>query len=163
MHQITQVVDVRAHPRSRRLPWFARAELARELPPSGIAYVHLPELGGRRRPAAGSPNTGWKIEGFRGYADYMASAPFQAGLEELCVLAGSGPTAMMCAEGLWWRCHRRLISDALTIRGWEVLHVDPRGDVTVHDLTPFAVCDTGGLTYPAPARKNVMAHDANWS
>ena len=118
MHEITQVVDVRAHPGSRRLPWFARAELARALPLSGVEYVHLPELGGRRRPAAQSPNTGWRNESFRGYADYMASAPFRGGVEELCALAGSQPTAMMC-------------------------------DVTVHDLTPFAVCDAGGLTYPA--------------
>jgi uncharacterized protein (DUF488 family) len=83
-----------------RLPWFAHSELARELPLQGFSYVHLPELGGRRRPADDSPNSGWRTEGFRAYADYMATPDFAAGLQRLRALAGERPTAMMCAEGL---------------------------------------------------------------
>jgi ferredoxin len=115
-HQVGQVADVRTHPGSRRMPWFNRASLARELPAHGLRYVHLPQLGGRRRPSGDSPNGGWRVEGFRGYADHMASAEFRAGLEALQELARKRTTAVMCAEGLWWRCHRRLVSDALTAR-----------------------------------------------
>jgi uncharacterized protein (DUF488 family) len=119
------IADVRTHPGSRRLPWFNRQPLARQLPAHGISYVHLPQLGGRRRPAPDSPNAGWRVEGFRGSADHMASAEFATGIAGLETLAHDGATAMMCAEGLWWRCHRRLISDALTARGWQVVHVAP--------------------------------------
>lgn len=145
---VTQVCDVRRYPASRRMPWFNRDALARELAANGLAYHHLPELGGRRRPALDSPNGGWRVEGFRGYADHMAGAEFAAGLELLEKLAGERPTAVMCAEGLWWRCHRRLVSDALTLRGWEVVHIGPDGGTTPHELTPFAVVDAGQLTYP---------------
>ncbi len=151
VHGVTKVADVRAYPGSRRLPWFARAELAQSLPAQGIAYVHLPHLGGRRRPAPDSSNAGWKTAGFRAYADYMATAEFAAGLGRLRELARRQPTAMMCAEGLWWRCHRRLIADALTAGGWEVLHIDPRGETTVHELTEFALPGSTGLTYPPDA------------
>ncbi len=147
-HDVEQVADVRAHPGSRRLPWFNREALARELPLHGLLYVHLPELGGRRRPSPDSPNDGWKVEGFRGYADYMAGAEFAVGLDSLRALASRRPTAMMCAEGLWWRCHRRLIADALTVNGWKVVHIGPNGDATTHELTPFAVVDVQRLTYP---------------
>ena len=146
--RVEQVADVRAHPGSRRLPWFSRDALARELPRNRVLYAHLPELGGRRRPSRESSNGGWKVEGFRGYADHMASAEFDTGLEALQALAGRSATAMMCAEGLWWRCHRRLISDALTVAGWEVVHIAPDGETTVHELTPFAALDAGRLTYP---------------
>jgi uncharacterized protein (DUF488 family) len=147
-HRVVQVADVRTHPGSRRLPWFNRQTLARELPAHGIQYVHLPELGGRRRPTAHSPNGGWRVEAFRGYADHMAGAEFETGLVALEMLAGDRTTAMMCAEGLWWRCHRRLVSDALTVHGWEVVHIGPDGGTTAHELTPFAVADAGRLTYP---------------
>ncbi|MDQ3870430.1 MAG: DUF488 domain-containing protein [Chloroflexota bacterium] len=147
-HHLEQVADVRAHPGSRRLPWFNREVLSRELPRHGVHYVHLPQLGGRRRPSPDTPNGGWKVEGFRGYADHMAGAEFATGLEALQALGRRRVTAMMCAEGLWWRCHRRLISDALTIDGWEVLHVGPDGSTTPHELTQFAVLDAGRLTYP---------------
>jgi uncharacterized protein (DUF488 family) len=149
-HEVTQLADVRAYPSSRRLPWFARSELARELPLQGLSYAHLPELGGRRRPTGDSPNSGWKTEGFRAYADYMATPAFAAGLQKLRALAGERRTAMMCAEGLWWRCHRRLIADALTVDGWEVVHIDPRGAPTIHEVTEFAVLDATRLIYPAP-------------
>ena len=130
------------------MPWFNRESLGGELPPQGIAYAHLPRLGGRRAPSSSSENAGWRVSGFRGYADYMASRDFAAGLEELAGLASARTTAMMCAEALWWRCHRRLVSDALTIRGWEVVHLASSGDVTTHELTPFAVIEAGSLTYP---------------
>ena len=151
-HRVEQVADVRAHPGSKRLPWFNLEALRRELPAHELLYVHLPELGGRRRPSPDSPNGGWEEEGFRGYADHMAGAEFAAGVEALQALARLRPTAMMCAEGLWWRCHRRLVSDALTLNGWEVVHIGPKGEATTHELTPFAVREQGSTTYP-PAQR----------
>jgi uncharacterized protein (DUF488 family) len=155
-HQVGQVADVRTHPGSRRLPWFNRAVLARELPAHGLRYVHVPQLGGRRRPSGDSPNGGWRVEGFRGYADHMASAEFTAGLKALQELATKRTTAVMCAEALWWRCHRRVLSDALTVHGWSVTHIGPDGRSTAHELTPFAVVDAGRLTYP-PAQTSLGA------
>jgi uncharacterized protein (DUF488 family) len=153
-YDVEQVVDVRRYPGSRRLPWFSKDALARELPPEQVHYVHLPDLGGRRRPAPGSPNGAWRVEGFRGYADHMAGREFAAALETLEELARERATAMMCAEGLWWRCHRRLVSDALTVRGWEVVHIGVDGRETIHELTPFAVIDSERLTYP-PAQASL--------
>jgi uncharacterized protein (DUF488 family) len=147
-HGVGAVADVRAHPGSRRMPRFNREALERELPGRGLRYLHLPELGGRRRPAAGGANRGWQVEAFRGYADHMASDEFAAGLERLEAIARRQPAAVMCAEGLWWRCHRRLVADALVISGWEVVHIAPDGGATVHELTSFAVPDGGRLTYP---------------
>jgi uncharacterized protein (DUF488 family) len=147
-YRVEQLADVRRYPGSRRLPWFNREVLARELDAGGLLYLHLPSLGGRRRPSPESPNSGWRVEAFRGYADHMASPEFKGGLARLEELASGRLTAMMCAEALWWRCHRRLVSDALTVRGWEVLHIGPRGEVTVHELSPFAVEDAGCVTYP---------------
>jgi uncharacterized protein (DUF488 family) len=146
------VADVRAHPGSRRVPWTAPGEMKPELGAHEIAYLHLPELGGRRRPAADSPNAGWENEQFKGYADHMASDEFAAGLERLIAVARERPTAVMCAEGAWWRCHRRMVADALLVRGFEVLHVHPRGHLERHELTPFAVADGERLTYP-PAQE----------
>jgi uncharacterized protein (DUF488 family) len=149
-HEIECVADVRIIPSSRRLPHFGLDALARSLPEAGFSYVHLKDLGGRRNPFAGSPNTGWRVPGFRGYADYMHTEPFDAALEELMRLAVVSRTAVMCAEALWWRCHRRLISDALVVRGWQVVHIGSDGSLSRHELTAFAE-DTGGkLVYPAP-------------
>ncbi len=147
-YDVEQVADVRTHPGSRRMPWFNREVLATELASHELVYRHIPELGGRRRPAADSPNGAWRVEGFRGYADHMAGAEFAAGLRLLAELACQKVTGMMCAETLWWRCHRRLISDALTVRGWDVVHIGPDGGATSHELTRFAVVDAGQLTYP---------------
>jgi uncharacterized protein (DUF488 family) len=147
-HGVEQLCDVRRYPASRRLPWFNKDGLADELVREGLAYHHLPELGGRRRPARESPNGGWRVEGFRGYADHMASPEFAAGLDTLEELGRDRPTSMMCAEGLWWRCHRRLVADALTVRGWEVMHIGPDGRATQHELTAFAVLNAGQLRYP---------------
>jgi len=147
---IGAIADIRTVPKSRRHPHFAKESLARELPARGVAYRHLDRLGGWRRPRADSPNAGWRIEAFRGYADYTATPEFQAGLAELLELARGDRTAMMCAEGLWWRCHRRLVADQLLIRGIRVLHIGPAGRVAAHERPPFAVATDGALTYPPP-------------
>jgi uncharacterized protein (DUF488 family) len=152
-HEIAQVADVRMIPASRRLPHFSRERLAESLPTKGIAYVHLPDLGGRRRPGPGSQNAGWRNAGFRGYADYMQTDQFEAALQELERLASERRTAVMCAEGLWWRCHRRLIADALVVRDHHVRHVFPDGSLEEHRLTPFAEPHEGRLLYPPPQLK----------
>jgi uncharacterized protein (DUF488 family) len=148
--EVGQVADVRRFPASRRMPWFNRDVLARELRSRGLLYVHLSALGGRRRASPDSPNGGWRVGAFRGYADHMAGAEFKAGLLALEARASERPTAVMCAEALWWRCHRRLVSDALTIQGWQVVHIGSGGEATTHELTAFAIADAGGLTYPPP-------------
>jgi uncharacterized protein (DUF488 family) len=139
---------VRRYPSSRRLPWFNEGALAATLDEVGIEYMHLPELGGRRRPLPGSPNGGWRVGQFQGYADHMASAEFATGLERLLGLARERRTAVMCAEAPWWRCHRRLLSDALLARDQQVIHVSARGELEQHVLTAFAVVEGGVVTYP---------------
>ena len=147
-HWVKSLADVRKFPGSRRLPWFNAGNLAKSLKDSGIAYHALPALGGRRRPVANSVNTGWRNEGFRGYADYMQSPEFAGGLEELMRIATQSPTAMMCAEAVPWRCHRSLIADALLVRGWSVLDIFDARKVTPHKLTPFAKVEGLRITYP---------------
>jgi uncharacterized protein (DUF488 family) len=142
------VADVRRFPSSRRLPHFNARELERALAGAEIGYLHLPELGGRRNPSAHSPNSGWRVGQFRGYADHMRSDEFQAAIAGLEELATARPTAVMCAEAQWWRCHRRLLSDALLVRGFEVMHIDGRGGLAPHELTPFAIVEHGHLAYP---------------
>ena len=148
-HGVTGVADVRAFPGSRRVPHMSAETLALELPARAVRYEHLRELGGRRRPVPGSPNDGWDNDAFRGYADHMATPAFAAGLDRLMALAAETPTAVMCAEAVWWRCHRRMIADALVIRGWDVRHIGPEGLLTRHKLTPFAQVDGERITYPA--------------
>jgi uncharacterized protein (DUF488 family) len=142
------LVDVRQYPRSRRVPQFNAEALEHSLPGFGIEYVHMRELGGRRRPRPDSSNGGWENEQFRGYADYMETEEFAAALSRLESLARERPTAIMCAEAQWWRCHRRLVSDALLVRGWRVRHLWPDGRVDDHSLTAFAVVVDGRLSYP---------------
>lgn len=149
MHGVAALVDVRQYPRSRRLPQFNIESLERALPAAGVRYTHMRELGGRRRPEPGSPNDGWENEQFRGYADHMASPEFADALSRLEQLARSTATTVMCAEALWFRCHRRLIADALVVRGWRVLHIGSDGRLAEHELTPFAVVSSGRLSYPA--------------
>jgi uncharacterized protein (DUF488 family) len=148
-HRLRRVADVRRFPRSRRHPHFNREALAADLERRGVAYTHIETLGGRRSVRPGSPNGGWENAAFEGYADHMASAAFAAGLEELEALAAAEPTAVMCAEALWWQCHRRLVADALVARGWAVDHIGPDGGLAAHELTPFAVVTDGAVTYPA--------------
>jgi uncharacterized protein (DUF488 family) len=145
---VEALADVRRYPGSRRMPWFGSAPLAAALDAAGIRYLHLPELGGRRDPLPGSPNGGWRVGQFQGYADHMASEEFAAGLERLLSLARERPTAVMCAEAQWRRCHRRLLSDVLVVRGWDVVHVDARGGREGHTVTDFAVAEGERVTYP---------------
>jgi uncharacterized protein (DUF488 family) len=145
---VEAVADVRRYPGSRRSPWFAREALAASLPGEGIEYVHLEPLGGRRSVVPGSPNGGWDNAAFQAYADHMATPEFAAGLAQLERLARRRATSVMCAEATWWRCHRRLIADALVVRGWTVRHIGPDGGLTGHELTHFAVVEHGTLTYP---------------
>ena len=145
-HQVELLVDVRAYPSSRRVPWTNSGELARSLSKAGIAYEHARELGGRRRPAPDSPNGAWKNDGFRGYADHMATPAFAGALGSL--LEERRRTALMCAEAQWWRCHRRLLADALVARGADVSHIDSRGHAVAHELTGFAVVEGASLRYP---------------
>ena len=149
-HRVEAVADVRRYPSSRRLPHFNAGALAESLPAAGIEYAQLGDaLGGRREAHEDSPNGGWRVAGFRGYADHMSSDEFRAGLAELERLGRERRTAFMCAEGPWWRCHRQLIADALLARGWEVGHMMPDGRLQPHRLTPFAVVDDDGhITYP---------------
>jgi uncharacterized protein (DUF488 family) len=147
---VEMLADVRVNPRSR-YPHFNRSALAASLEAAGIGYVHLGEtLGGRREPVADSPNVGWEVEAFRGYADHMASERFAAGIAELEELARSRHTAVMCAEAVWWRCHRRLVADALTAGDWRVLHLLPDGRLDEHELPDFAIVDGDRIVYPEP-------------
>jgi uncharacterized protein (DUF488 family) len=148
-HGVRQVVDVRRYPASRRHPQFARDALAAALAAAGIGYRHEPDLGGRRAARLDSPNTAWRNPGFRGYADHMASAAFAAALARLIGVAHERPTAMLCAEAVPWRCHRRLIADALVARGEAVGHILGAGPVQRHVLSPHAVRGPRGeLRYP---------------
>jgi uncharacterized protein (DUF488 family) len=137
-HAIGGLADVRAYPASRRHPHFAGAALAAACAARGVGYCWLRGLGGRRKGVAGSPHAAWRQPGFRAYADYMDTPAFRAALAELEAMASATPTAFFCAEALWWRCHRRLIADALLIGGWEVQHVSSGGRTDAHALPDFA-------------------------
>jgi uncharacterized protein (DUF488 family) len=148
-HGIQQIVDVRTVPKSRYNPQFGKEALAASLEQAGIAYTHLEKLGGLRHTSKASVNLGWQNASFRGFADYMATPEFQAGLDELKALAEKKTVAIMCAEAVPWRCHRSLIADALTTQGWQVLHIQSRKTASPHELTPFLKVQDGKLTYPA--------------
>ena len=151
-HGVTRLVDVRRTPRSRRHPQFNLESLAAELPARGIGYRHAPALGGRRRPRPDSPNGGWEHEAFRGYADHALTGEFAAAVAELVEPAREHPTAVMCAEALWWRCHRRLIADRLTALGWTVCHIASDGALVEHELPEFAVVQPDGTVRYPPAQ-----------
>lgn len=151
VHDIELIVDVRRLPGSRRLPQYDSATLAANLDARRVAYAWLPALGGRRRPAAGSPNTGWRNPSFQAYADHIATEEFASGLFDLLLMAEALRTAIMCAEILWWRCHRRLIADVLTSLGMPVLHIRDESAATPHRLTDPARIVNGRLTYAAAA------------
>lgn len=148
---IGKVVDVRSVPRSRHNPQFNKAEVAASLNAAGIEYEHAAGLGGFRKPVEGSPNTGWRKGAFKGYADYMMTPAFQENLEWLIGEARRHVLVIMCAEAVPWRCHRSLIADALTARGFEVVDIIDRDSRRPHSMTGFAVVDgSGRVTYPAP-------------
>lgn len=145
---IRRIADVRVWPRSRRHPHFSDENLNASLREAGIEWRHFEALGGMRKPRKDSPNQGWETEGFRGYADYMATHHFDKALRELMDWAGEAPTAVMCAEARPSRCHRRLISDALVVRGVEVEHIGAGGEDGAHEVTEFADVRDGELVYP---------------
>lgn len=147
-HDVACIADVRTVPRSRRHPQFSRDALERSLPEAGIRYEHFADLGGLRKPRRDSSNAGWRHPSFRGYADYMQTAAFGAALERLETLAAAVPTAVMCAEAVWWQCHRQLIADALVARGHLVRHIMSAQPAPAHALTSFARVDAGHVTYP---------------
>jgi uncharacterized protein (DUF488 family) len=150
---ITTLVDVRTIPGSRRNPQFGQAALEAALARAGLDYRHVKALGGLRRPRKDSVNLGWRNPSFRGYADYMQTEAFARALAELETLAAARPTVIMCAEALPWRCHRGLIADALTVRGWRVLHLgiaSPGGSPALHEPTRFLRTVEGRPVYPLP-------------
>jgi len=145
---IKLLADVRSLPGSKRYPQFNREALAESLADAGILYEHVPELGGRRKPKPDSRNTAWRNASFRGYADYMETEEFHKGVERLLdVAAGTGPTAIMCAEAVWWRCHRSLISDYLKARGIDVMHILDANKTQTHPFTFAAHIVDGKLSY----------------
>jgi uncharacterized protein (DUF488 family) len=146
-HQIGALVDVRSFPGSRRYPHFNKPELAKSLQQIGIKYVHSPELGGRRRPTLHSKNTAWKNASFRAYADHMESDDFKKGIEDLLERSRAKRTAIMCAEALWWRCHRSLISDYLKASEVEVIHILDDKHTEAHPYTSAARVVDGQLSY----------------
>jgi uncharacterized protein (DUF488 family) len=155
--RVAAVADVRRFPASRRHPHFTREPLEQFLAEAGLEYEHLPELGGRRSAQRDSPNDGWTQAGFLGYADHLRSDEFTAGLERLERLASSRLTAVMCAEGMWWRCHRRLVADVLMLRSWRVRHVLPDGREAEHELPDFAVRGPDGLPlYPRAGQRSLL-------
>jgi uncharacterized protein (DUF488 family) len=166
-NKINLLADVRAWPGSKRYPHFNKDSLAKSLSEQGIRYEHFPELGGKRKSKPDSRNTAWRNASFRGYADYMETEQFQNGIERLLNIAGQGAEswavaekrydgseavtpcaiAIMCAEAVWWRCHRSLIADCLKARGVEVLHVLGATKVDPHPYTPAARIVNGELSY----------------
>src|SRR5438093_4064297 len=149
-NEIKLLADVRAWPGSKRYPQFNKDALAESLKAQGIRYEHFPELGGKRKPKPDSRNTAWRNASFRGYADYMETKQFQKGIERLLdVAAEAGPTAIMCAEAVWWRCHRSLIADYLKVRGIEVMHILNATKVEAHPYTSAARIGNGELSYAA--------------
>lgn len=148
-HGITLLVDIRRFPGSRHAPQFNQDVMRIALATAGIGYLHLPVLGGRRRPLPDSRNTTWRNASFQGYADYMETSEFSAGLAELKALAAEPGqrVAIMCAETVWWRCHRALVSDALLSQGWQVWHILDDGAAKPHRLSAPARIVNGTLTY----------------
>jgi uncharacterized protein (DUF488 family) len=145
--EVSVLVDVRSFPGSRRYPHFNRESLAVSLPEAGIAYRHFPELGGRRRVLSDSNNMAWRNKTFRGYADYMETSEFRDGVARLLEVATKSRTSIMCAEAVWWRCHRSLISDYLKVKGIEVVHILALGKSASHPFTSAARIVNGELSY----------------
>ena len=147
-HGIERLADVRLFPGSRRYPHFSRDALAATLADAGIVYRHFPDLGGRRRPVPDSINTAWRVEAFRGYADHMGTPAFRAAIEALLAFAKGARTTVMCAEAVWWQCHRRLLADSLLVRGVPVLHILSTVPPKPHEFSEFAREADGAVIYP---------------
>jgi uncharacterized protein (DUF488 family) len=145
---VKTLVDIRTVPRSRHNPQFNTDTLGASLAPFGIAYRHLADLGGLRKPRPDSPNAAWRNESFRGYADHMQTDTFAHALDELIALGAQTPTAIMCAEAVPWRCHRSLVADALLAHGVSVSHIMSPTRANPHKLTSFAHVEGPHVTYP---------------
>jgi uncharacterized protein (DUF488 family) len=157
-HGIKGIVDIRSIPRSRHNPQFNADDLKQSLQREHMSYKHIKELGGLRRAKKDSINLGWRNASFRGFADYMATQEFSEGLEALTKIANTRETAIMCAEAVPWRCHRSLIADELTKKGWIVRDIMSRTVAARHRLTPFLKTRKGQLVYPGePLRKCLIA------
>jgi uncharacterized protein (DUF488 family) len=154
-YRVEAIADVRRFPGSRRYPHFASEALADSLPTCGITYQWMPKLGGRRKVQPGSPNTAWRNASFQGYADYTATDEFAEGVHALLALATQRRTAMMCAEAVWWRCHRSLVADVLKLRGIEVIHIMDATHSVEHPYTSPARIVDGKLSY-APAQADLL-------
>ena len=148
--EIGTLVDVRRFAGSRRNPQFSSDAMARALPGEGIEYTPMPGLGGRRAPRKDSPNTAWRNAGFRGYADYMDTPEFADARQRLMAIACQFRTAVMCAEAVWWQCHRGLIADDFKVHGWEVVHLLAPGRSESHPYTSAARIVDGRLDYSLP-------------
>ena len=147
-HGVRQIADVRTVPKSARHPQYNSAALDAFLHTHGVAYRHFPALGGLRKPRPDSVNSGWRHPGFRGYADHMQTPAFEAGLRELLAFAAAAPTAVMCAEAVWWQCHRQLLSDALLAVDVPVRHILDSKEAKPHRLSDFARIRAGKVSYP---------------
>lgn len=143
------LVDVRHYPGSRKFPQFNKDSLEISLPENGVEYTHLIDLGGRRKPEPNSKNDAWRLDSFKGYADYMETEQFQQSLKTLKEIASEKRTAIMCAEAVWWSCHRSLISDILKVDGWKVMHIMGENKATEHPYTAPANVIDGKLNYSA--------------
>jgi uncharacterized protein (DUF488 family) len=148
-NEIAALADVRQFPGSKRYPHFNSENLSKSLDYEGIECFHFLELGGRRKVLPNSPNTAWRHPAFRGYADYMMTENFRDGIARLLALAKSKRTTIMCAEAVWWRCHRSMISDYLKAHGHEVIHILSKGKTEIHPFTSAARIVDGKLTYAA--------------
>ena len=154
---IERVVDVRSYPGSRKFPQYNKEILTNTLPENGIQYMHLRELGGRRKVNKDSKNTTWRVAAFQGYADYMETDAFKDGIKILGEIASKERVAYMCSEAVWWRCHRSMISDYLKVHGWKVMHIMGIAKEEEHPYTGPAHLDNGELSYEndgsSPLRK----------
>jgi uncharacterized protein (DUF488 family) len=147
-YNIELLVDIRSYPGSRRYPQFNKEQMQTWVPAHGVKYTHLEKLGGRRvkQPVDQSLIDGWTHPSFRNYAGYMLTEDFENGLEKLIELSKQYKLAFMCSEAVWWKCHRRMVSDALVARGFDIEHI--MGGLSKHELTSFASIENGVLTYP---------------
>lgn len=150
---IELLADIRSFPGSRRCPQFNKETLESSIPIQGIKYIHLMSLGGRRKTRPDSNNTAWRLDSFRGYADYMETPAFAMGMAALQQLASQKRTAYMCSEAEWWRCHRSMVSDQLKCIGWRVLHILDIGSLQEHPYTKPAKIVNGQLSYHSDESK----------
>ncbi|MEO7210172.1 MAG: DUF488 domain-containing protein [Chitinophagaceae bacterium] len=151
---IELVADIRSYPGSRKFPQFNKEALEISLPQNNIQYIHIKDLGGRRKANLNSKNTGWRHVAFRSYADYMETDDFKNGIEQLENIAITKRAAYMCSEAVWWRCHRSMVSDYLKFRSWRVMHIMAMGKATEHPYTAPARIVHGELNYEKDLSEN---------